>query len=73
VPPERRSTTTLAQIAIPLSGILMARPDESMDMLLGRMTSGGGRPALVLDADNRLAGVVTPADMQRAGVWLPHS
>ncbi len=53
--------------------ILMARPDESMDMLLGRMTSGGSRPALVLDADNRLAGVVTPADLQRAGVWLPHS
>ena len=73
VPPERRSTTTLAQIAIPLSGILIARPDESMDMLLGRMTSGGSRPALVLDADNRLAGVVTPADLQRAGVWLPHS
>jgi Zn-dependent protease len=72
VPPERRSTTTLAQIAIPLSGVLMARPDEPMDMLLGRMTSGGGRPALVLDADNRLAGVVTAADLQRAGVWSRH-
>ncbi|MGB7053618.1 MAG: site-2 protease family protein [Acidimicrobiales bacterium] len=72
VPPERRSTTTLAQIAIPLSGVLTASPDESMDMLLGRMTSSGGRPALVLDADNRLAGVVTAADLQRAGVWSRH-
>ncbi len=70
VAPERRSATTLAQIAIPLNGVLMAHPDESMDMLLERMTSNGGRPALVLDADNRLAGVVTAADLQRAGVWL---
>jgi Zn-dependent protease len=69
VPPERRSTTTLAQIAIPLDGVLMTRPDESMDVLLERLTTGGGRPALVLDADNRLAGIVTAADLQRAGLW----
>jgi Zn-dependent protease len=70
VPAERRATTTLAQIAIPLSAVPIAHPSEPMSVLLERMTSSGGHPALVLDANNQLAGIVGASDLQRAAVWL---
>jgi len=69
VPLERRHTTTLGEIALPLTELPVARPEESMSTLLERMASSGGHPALVLDANNRLAGIVTPADVQRAAAF----
>ncbi len=45
----------------------MGRPEEAMLSLLGRMYAGGGRPAVVLDPANRLAGIVTLDDVERAG------
>lgn len=69
VPLERRSVTTLADIAIPLTKLPVARPEESMSTLLERMSSSGGAPALVLDASNRLAGIVTAADVERAATF----
>ncbi len=69
VPLERRHTTTLGEIALPLMELPVARPEESMSTLLERMESSGGHPALVLDTNNRLAGIVTPADVQRAAAF----
>lgn len=66
VPFERRSSTTLADIAIPLAALPVARPEEPMNALFERMISGGGKPALVLDKDDRLCGIVTITDVERA-------
>jgi len=58
--------TVLGSVAEPLAVTPVARPDEPVDALLDRMYAAGGRPALVLDADNRLAGLVTLDDIDRA-------
>jgi Zn-dependent protease len=69
VPLERRHGTTLAEIAIALTELPVARPEGSMSELLERIASSGGHPALVLDTNNRLVGIVTPADVQRAAAF----
>lgn len=69
VPRERRHATTLAEIAVPLDALPVARPDEPSSTLLERMASSGGHPVLVLDANNRLVGIVTAADLQRAAAF----
>ena len=66
VPPDRRAFTTVGQLATPLSAVPVARVDEPLNALVERMTRAPGIPALVLDGDRRLAGVVTDADLQRA-------
>lgn len=66
VPPGRRRAVTLAEIAVPLDGVPVARPGEPLGALLERMVAREGRPAFVLDADHRLAGIVTLADVERA-------
>jgi Zn-dependent protease/CBS domain-containing protein len=64
--PERRAGTTVAKIALPLGVLAVAHADEPMSTVLERMMATGGNPALVLDADDRLAGIVTLADVERA-------
>jgi Zn-dependent protease/CBS domain-containing protein len=66
VPPDRRLSTTANEIAIPLSAIPMARPEEPMGALLERMESKQGHTALVLDANGRVCGTISPSDVQRA-------
>ncbi len=66
VPAHRRSETRLVDIAVPLAAVPLARPDGPMGDLLERMMSHDGNPALVLDAENRLVGIVSIADIQRA-------
>ena len=66
VPPDRRASTTLADIAFPLDSIAVGHPDEQMTTLLERMGAKGGHPALVVDSDNHLSGIVTNSDLQRA-------
>lgn len=66
VPSERRRSTTLAEIAIPLVALPVARPEESMGAVFERMMSSGGKPVLVLDEVNHLCGIVTIADVERA-------
>jgi Zn-dependent protease/CBS domain-containing protein len=66
VPVERRATTTLAQISIPLADTPVARADEPIDSLLERFVAKGGNPALILDAQHQLVGIVTASDVQRA-------
>ncbi|HMK63538.1 MAG TPA: site-2 protease family protein [Acidimicrobiales bacterium] len=65
VPPGRRHEVTVAQIALPLGAVPVARQEEPMSALLERMASHEGHPALVLDSDNRLAGIVTLSDVER--------
>ena len=66
VPVPRRAGTPAQEIAIPMSAIPTARPEEPMSALLERMAGRQGRPALVLDANGRVCGTVSPSDVQRA-------
>jgi len=67
VAPDARPTTRLGDIALPLGAVPVSRPEEPMPSLLGKIYAAGGAPALVLDSWDRLAGVVTLADVDRVG------
>ncbi len=69
VPVERRATTTLAQLVVPLADTPVARADEPISSLLERFVAKSGNPVLVLDTHNQLVGIVTGADVQRAALW----
>jgi Zn-dependent protease len=73
VPGPAQATTTLGAIAEPLEVTPVGRPDEPMAALLNRMYAAGGRPAVVLDAENRLAGIVTLDDVARAAGRSPRA
>ncbi len=64
VPPERRDSTTVAEVACPRDELLTAAPDEPLADLLGRLVGCGDGRALVLD-DGRLVGIVSPSDVAR--------
>ena len=64
---DRRPTTRLGDIAVPIAEVPVARPDEDAGAVLNRIYAAGGAPAVVLDDANRLAGIVTLADIGRAG------
>ncbi|MGO8826252.1 MAG: site-2 protease family protein [Acidimicrobiales bacterium] len=66
VPLERRPATTADEIAIPLSAVTLARPEEPMSALLERIASKQAQPALVLDANGRVCGTISSSDIQRA-------
>lgn len=68
VPADRLGSTTMSDIAVPLARVPVVRTGDPVSVLLERMTAAGGTPALVLDADNRLAGIVTQADVVRAAM-----
>lgn len=63
--PTHQHDVTVSHIAIPLDDVPVARPEEPLNDLLERMAAHEGHPALVLDADNRLAGIVTLSDVER--------
>jgi Zn-dependent protease len=64
VAPSNRSTTVVGDIAMPLSRVPIATPDESVTALLERLASGYGDRALVVDGA-RIVGIVTPSDLTR--------
>jgi Zn-dependent protease len=66
VPESNQSTTRLGDIADRIETIPVGRPDEAATTLLHQMHAEQGRPAVVLDPDNRLAGIVTFDDVERA-------
>lgn len=66
LPVERRTTTRLGELAVPIKDVPVGRPDEPASALLNRIYAAGGAPAVVLDAANRLAGIVTLADIGHA-------
>ena len=67
VTPDAQARTLLGEIGRPITTIAVGRPEEPMTALLSRMYASGGSPAVVLDPWNRLAGIVTLKDVDRAG------
>jgi Zn-dependent protease/predicted transcriptional regulator len=65
VPLEQRDQTLLRDIACPPGQLALASPDEPLNHLLPRLTTCPSGHALVVDAQ-RLVGIVTPADIDRA-------
>jgi Zn-dependent protease/CBS domain-containing protein len=65
VPPERRTTTRLAEVACPRQELVTVPPDEPLADLVGRVSAAEDGRALVLDGE-RLVGIVSPTDIMRA-------
>lgn len=65
VPPERRATTTLGDVACGPGELILSTPEEPLTELLPRMSQGADRRALVV-VDGRLVGIVSPSDINRA-------
>jgi Zn-dependent protease/CBS domain-containing protein len=65
VPADERDRTTLREVACPLAEVARATPDEPVADLLPRLNGCSDGRALVF-ADERLAGIVAPADISRA-------
>jgi len=65
VPPERRSTTSLQQVACPPDEMAWAEPDEPLATVLPRMAQcTDGR--VVVGQAGRAVGIVSPSDVSRA-------
>jgi Zn-dependent protease/CBS domain-containing protein len=75
VPPERRAEVRLSDAGTHVSNLVTTTADELLTSLLERMSARPASPAglltighaLVLAPDGTLGGVITPADMARAG------
>lgn len=65
VPVDRRSTTTLDQIAAPLPDVVSCAPGDSLALIAQRMAVSADQRALVFDG-GRLVGIVSPSDVTRA-------
>ena len=64
-PPERRAATRVGEVACPREDLVPVSPDEPLADLLGRVSAGEDRRALVLEG-GQLVGIVSPADITRA-------
>jgi CBS domain-containing protein len=75
VPEGRRAATRLREVATPMSHLATAMPDEQLTDVLPRMSGLPRIPAamhtaghaLVLSPDGSIVGLLTPADLTRAG------
>ncbi|HZU80597.1 MAG TPA: CBS domain-containing protein, partial [Acidimicrobiales bacterium] len=65
VPLDRQAATPAARLLVPVEALAVGRPEEPLQDLLARMRAADGHPAVVLDGENRLAGVVTLEDVRR--------
>lgn len=66
LPPLAHADTPIGNLAYPIASVPVGRPDENLQDLLQRMSDSGGLPAVILDANNRLAGIVTAHDVRRS-------
>jgi CBS domain-containing protein len=65
IAPDRRATTNVGDIALPLHAVPTATPQEPLSALLERMAASGPRSrALVVDGGG-VVGIVTPSDVAR--------
>ncbi|GAA3726223.1 site-2 protease family protein [Salinactinospora qingdaonensis] len=64
-----RSSTTVADVMLPLDDSITVSPDEPLADLLDRLEPSPDQRWLVID-DGRLVGIVTPSDVSRAVTWL---
>jgi signal-transduction protein with cAMP-binding, CBS, and nucleotidyltransferase domain len=62
VAPQRRLTTRIAEVAVPLSTLPTAAPSDFLSEVLPRLTQPNGGRALVVD-HGRMVGMVSPADV----------
>jgi len=63
--PNRRTTTSVREIAVPLHSVPTAAPLEPLSALIERLAAAGhGSRALVIDG-GRVVGIVTPSDLAR--------
>ncbi|SCL38254.1 Zn-dependent protease (includes SpoIVFB) [Micromonospora rhizosphaerae] len=65
IPADRRSATTLAEVACRADELVLASPDEQLNDLLPRLSECSDGRALVV-TDQRLVGIVSPSDISRA-------
>lgn len=65
VPPDRRATTTLRDVACARDDLTLASPDEPVTDLLPRLNRCADGRALVVSGD-QLVGIVSPSDISRA-------
>jgi Zn-dependent protease len=65
VPPGRRASTLLRDIACPPEEVPTARPDEALLTLLPRMRGCSDGRAVVLDESGRVVGLVSATDISR--------
>lgn len=70
VPPDRRASTRVIDVAVPLPHVSVAAPDEKVIDVVGRPSTSGVPFALVFTAGT-LVGVLTPADLARRGGVSP--
>ncbi|HAM02730.1 MAG TPA: site-2 protease family protein [Acidimicrobiaceae bacterium] len=68
VPADRLGSTMVSDIAVPLDQVPVVRTGDPVRVVLERMARAGGTPALVLDAENRLAGIVTQSNVVRTAM-----
>ncbi len=61
----RRATTRVADIALPLSAVPTAAPQEPLTALLERMSAAGPRSRALVFEGARVVGIVTPTDLAR--------
>jgi len=66
LPPLSHADTHIGELAVPIAQVPVARPWEPVQELLQRMAAADGAPAVVLDENNRLAGIVTAANLDRS-------
>jgi Zn-dependent protease len=64
VPPSQRHLVRAGDVAVPAWAVAVARPDEPVSGLLGRLRGGSGIAVVV--AGGELVGVVTQAEVARA-------
>ncbi|KAA8964665.1 site-2 protease family protein [Mycobacterium sp.] len=64
VPSDRRASTLVDDIAVPLDRVTTATPDEPVTALLERLATNTGKRALVIDG-GRVTGIVTAHDLSR--------
>jgi Zn-dependent protease/CBS domain-containing protein len=62
--PSSRATTSVGEIAMPLSKVPLATPDELVTALLERLASAESSRALVVDAGH-IVGILTATDLTR--------
>ncbi|WP_156689298.1 site-2 protease family protein [Mycobacterium sp. Marseille-P9652] len=65
VAPARRESTRVGDIALPLSAVPTAGPQEPLTALLERVSPYGPRSRALIFDGGRLVGIVTPTDLAR--------
>ncbi|MGZ4509755.1 MAG: site-2 protease family protein [Mycobacterium sp.] len=65
VAPGERAGTRVGDIALPLSAVPCATPQEPLTALLERMSAAGPRGRALVFEGARLVGIVTPTDLTR--------